>query len=452
MRKNKTVYILGAGSSYSANIPTQKNLLKLIYEINQSSFSYDLKAKTFFDIKYKVGEEELKEHYYDFNNNRIEIGLFILENFSDSTKLNKYLDLINYVGNVKAHTLEEKESINRYMEKAFNIVANIDVTLEDLFTIFDSTSSSREHYKGYSTEEINELNRKMQLCIIYAILYKITKECNTKDYDDFCDILIKLRKESKQEDDPLSIITTNWDDVLEKCLMAKCDKNNIRRIKRNKIYPDLCFYDYAISDSETRVPSINIKAKGYKNIKILKMHGSLSWLECPRCKRIFADYTKDIAVDEYGGIKCPKCSISINEEEEKPKLRSLIITPTFLKSLDSLNIRNIWQNAFMDLEDATKVVFIGYSLPAADFEMRCLLKKAIRSDAKIEVILSKNDDPNYYAKMLKGKLNSKQRGEIMKKIDFPEYRYKSFFGENNVAFKYSGFSSYVKELKKELKI
>ncbi|NBH93930.1 hypothetical protein D1638_15210 [Muribaculaceae bacterium Z1] len=52
----------------------------------------------------------------------------------------------------------------------------------------------------------------------------------------------------------------------------------------------------------------------------------------------------------------------------------------------NIQIRLIWQNAGIELSEATKVVFIGYSLPAADFEIRQLLSRFIRKDAKIEVV------------------------------------------------------------------
>jgi len=39
--------------------------------------------------------------------------------------------------------------------------------------------------------------------------------------------------------------------------------------------------------------------KGGFNVKLLKLHGSLNWLQCPRCNRLFVDFDNKIAVGQY---------------------------------------------------------------------------------------------------------------------------------------------------------
>jgi len=60
--------------------------------------------------------------------------------------------------------------------------------------------------------------------------------------------------------------------------------------------------------------------------------------------------------------------------------------PTFLKNLTNTQYKLIWQNAAIELSEATKIVFIGYSLPAADFEMKQILSRMVRDTAEIEVV------------------------------------------------------------------
>ncbi|MGI5900613.1 MAG: hypothetical protein ACOX8S_11965 [Christensenellales bacterium] len=55
-----------------------------------------------------------------------------------------------------------------------------------------------------------------------------------------------------------------------------------------------------------------------------------------------------------------------------------MLIPLLLKGFKQLAHKNIWHNALMDLTEAAKIVFVGYSFPDADFEMRCLLKKALK--------------------------------------------------------------------------
>ena len=61
--------------------------------------------------------------------------------------------------------------------------------------------------------------------------------------------------------------------------------------------------------------------------------------------------------------------------------------PTFLKDLSNFQVKLIWQNAGVELMEARRLVFVGYSLPSADFEFRQLLSGMVHKDTKIEVFL-----------------------------------------------------------------
>ena len=69
------------------------------------------------------------------------------------------------------------------------------------------------------------------------------------------------------------------------------------------------------------------------------------------------------------------------------KLQSNLLLPTYLKNLSNIQIKLVWQNAAIELSEASRIVFIGYSLPAADFEIRQLLARMIRPNAEIQVVL-----------------------------------------------------------------
>jgi len=276
--------------------------------------------------------------------------------------------------------------------------------------------------------------------------FAIIEANDSTDYERFSRYLIKQRLSVSQKEDNLSIITMNWDDILERTLARQCVEYNKKLNKgQQRIFPDLCFYDYDFKRSDNHIPSTHIKARGDKNIKILKMHGSLAWLECPKCGRIFTDYESEIAFEEFGGAECPCCKTS--NEIEAPELRSLIITPTFMKSLDNLNVKNIWHNALIDISEADHICFIGYSFPDADFEMRCLLKKAVKDTADITVVLTETDNPDYYRAILNGvKCDNDTINQLLDKMYLPAFRYSSFFGKDRVIYKYSGFSRFLDEL------
>ena len=59
--------------------------------------------------------------------------------------------------------------------------------------------------------------------------------------------------------------------------------------------------------------------------------------------------------------------------------------PTFLKDLSNFQVKLIWQNAGVEIMEARRLVFVGYSLPQADFEFRQLISRMVHKHAKIEV-------------------------------------------------------------------
>ena len=444
MAIEKTVYILGAGASASANLPTQAGIIDLVFSLSEKDFYLDDYNIELLKIEMDDYSQKLQSFYSVFDSYRQELGDFISSVFSTKEKHKSYrvaLKKAEEMGSIDELLYSKKAE---YLDEANQIIRSEKVSLEDLFTIFDSVAANGEHFRKYSPDRMADLHIKLKQCIIYAMSFVINKKGLTTDYQLFSEYLIKERLSVPHKYDNLSVITMNWDDVLEKTVYKLCKEfNSSVKMKQKKILPDMCFYDYDYNNKKGHIPSTHIKAKGNYNIKILKMHGSLAWLECPKCGCLFNDYEREIAYDVFGDVKCPKCK-TIGEEED-PSLRSLIITPTFMKSLDNLNIKNIWHNAFIDISEADHIVFIGYSFPDADFEMRCLLKKALKDSAHITVVLSESNDPEYYKKILKN-IDGKDIKSIIDKLYLPDRRFSSFFGENRVKYYYKGFKKYIAEL------
>ncbi|MFW6311371.1 MAG: hypothetical protein ACOC1K_03960, partial [Nanoarchaeota archaeon] len=129
-----------------------------------------------------------------------------------------------------------------------------------------------------------------------------------------------------------------------------------------------------------------------------------------------------------------------NQFSRENVLESSFITPTYIKNFESLHYRRIWRIAFDELAEADEIIFIGYSFPEADYELRYLLKKAINKDTNIKVVLHETDDPNYYD----NKIKSKYTSLIKNKINLPEIRYSSFFNKNKLEFDYNGIDGFFK--------
>ena len=335
---NKCVFFLGAGFSADANIPVQKDLLK----------------------KYL-------QYHDDFPKRRELIDSFLEEVFSF-----KYQSLINNRHNIHYPNLE------------------------DIFSLLDNAIINNEFIMDISPDKLIQIRKSFTSGIIKII---DQSSSNVEYIRNFAQFLTDSRLNSDISD-PFSIITTNWDIVLlnrfreyhDSIICQKLETihlsslNEIGLELRNQIpLIDYCLYTHALNNPQNHIPSIKIKGMGFKNIKLLFLHGSPTWLFCSKCKKILSPPSYDKS--RYYGKnalnfihtlgRCRFCG------KRKKTLNPILIMPTYYKIIQNVHLLDIWQNAAMELQEAKYVVFIGYSLPEADYLIRNLLLTNIQKDAEI---------------------------------------------------------------------
>ncbi len=354
---NKEVFILGAGFSKPAGLPLQRELLTEILSINSDKL--DLSFRMYFETS------------------RSEVREFI-ERYFDGVEPNK-------------------------------------LTLEDLFTILDKAIIGKEYFGDYKWENLYRIKKALIYTIVIILHFYMEKALQTlpEFYYKLVNYIIEKRLQQTQEDH-ISIISLNWDTLIEFLIHKQREA-----YKEKKISVDYCTYTYQLSKKSkpnSLFPDITLKARGYHNIKVIKPHGSINWLFCPKCKRLFVSKESNIGISlekecQYCCKKNGKCNI---------RLENLIITPTMLKDLTNTHLRYIWHNAFIELQEACKIIFIGYSFPISDYELRYLFKSAIPKDVEIIVVLKE----------------SKNVSEIKE-------RYKNFFGSKRIKFEDDGVEKWV---------
>ncbi len=365
MTKNKTVYILGAGFSKPAKAPVQSEIINEIFLLDP--IELDSRYKDIF-IK---NRDAFKEHLTN--------TMYIQE-----SKLG-------------------------------------DVQLEDVYTPIDRCIIDNQSFRNIAPEKLMNIRDQINSLIIILYDHKLRNISNVY-IDDFAKYLVEKRA-SKIKSDPYAIISTNWDILLDNAL----------NIKKTNGVIDYCMHCAPYNKHQNLMPGLLAKGKGMYNIKILKLHGSMNWLHCQRCQRVYVSFNEKNVIDEF--IDHPKCRLcqhnfkNTNTGDGGAILVSNLIMPTFLKDLSIVQLKLVWQNAGIELSEAGKIVFMGYSFPAADYELRHLFAKFIPHDTKIEVVL-------------KGKID-KTRPEY----EFsPEFRYRSFFGKRNINFSFDGVESYISKL------
>lgn len=302
------------------------------------------------------------------------------------------------------------------------------IPLEDVFSFLDRSISSREDTNKLELEKIWKREGSLRRLVTMVLNEKLKDFSNNvkfnkkrQIYGYFFKALIDKRMED-QKGDPFSIVSLNWDTIPEYFI------NKISNdMGYDKVKVDYTVYDYA-HDHVKRLPSIHLKVQDYYNIKIAKIHGSVNWGYCSSCGRLYVKHsnTTPPVFYEKDDSTCKECTGT--------KLKRLIITPTFMKDLNNTHLRMTWHNALMDLQQAKRIIFIGYSFPLADFEFRYMLTKAIAGsnmpmkDKKIRAILYPPD------KLINLKTNA---GKHMKwERDSLEKRYSDFFSQLSYDYKY----------------
>lgn len=361
---NKTVYILGAGFSIEAGAPAQNQIIKNIFD-HKNLFSADIFNK-----------------FTDFLKNTLCINE---DNFTN-------------------------------------------IRLEDIFSPLDKCIIENNDFRNLSLEQAKKI-RDIIIYLIGKTFNEILKEVNVQYINTFAKHitdLASIRIDNYKNNDPVSVLSLNWDIILDnainKYIKQYYNINPNNNYDECKAVIDYCCYvsSHVFGDFSI-MPGLEMLGKGGFNVKLLKLHGSYNWLQCPNCQRIFIEFGEKIGVTQYNHqTPCRHCNSNYLGNHI---LQSNLIMPTFLKNLSNPQYRIIWQNAGIEISEASKIIFIGYSLPYADFEIRNLLSRMVRKNAKIEVVT-------------KGHKNSHAFKEL-------KTNYSSFFGDREIMFHNKGAKDYI---------
>jgi hypothetical protein len=362
----KTVYILGAGFSVEAGAPTQAKLLSeaiRLYQENPNKYDHG---------RFKIFKE--------FMNNQL--------GYSET----------------ELHTVD----------------------IEDIFTPLDRCLSESSQFRGIGLTKIMEVREAAFHVIGRTIQLILDQTKASKQYiDDFAKYLTvksSARENRKYKDfDPVSVLSTNWDILLDNSIYK-----SIVSAQYNAVVDYCCYISSRDEADDSIKPGLEKLGEGGFNIKLLKLHGSLNWLQCPRCMRLYARFFhKDGVIDYAAKESCRHCDRNFPEEANNHLLASNLIMPTYIKDLSNPQYKIVWQNAGLEISEADKLVFIGYSLPSADFEMRQLLSRMTRKNATIEVVDYSND--------------------LTEKEDLKTHWIK-FFGSREISFHFEGARVYIKSI------
>lgn len=296
-RELKTVYILGAGFSCYAALPTQNEIVR---------------------------------------------QLFYHEHLSGPRDINEIIT----------------EIISSFLEEVFHLwdLDEGSPDLEDIYTCIDLSSQSG-HFLGpsYTPKKLQAI-RHLLTHRIFQIL--------EKRYQPSQEIYRLLENASLREN--CAFISLNWDMVLE---------NHLSNLGYH-------------ADYQCSIQPLTKLEPSSPSLPVCKLHGSANWAYCDNCRHLFFDPNIQTALHDqlflfphdfslfgyspspalFSTIPCPHCNI--------PHMSTHIVTFSYRKNFRTNYFSCLWHQAEVLLQQAERWVFIGYSLPQADFQFKHLLKSA----------------------------------------------------------------------------
>lgn len=262
--------------------------------------------------------------------------------------------------------------------------------LEDIFTCIDLAANTGHNLGfNYVPSELRTVRRALLTRTISMLHANYGSACKTDatNWNRLSNFIKKVPT------DKSAFISINWDTVIE---------------QRIKEIHGIEYFDYACRALPYDFPGkgrvIRKRDRPEREFKVIKIHGSINWLYCDSCRRLYwfpPDKNREIAAQllsrqEWKKINpahksklpwyCSRC--------DEVCLGTRIATFSYRKALDFPMFQNSWVSAEHLLRNAKRWVFIGYSLPAADYEFKYLLKRVQISRKKSPEIFLVTGGPN----------------------------------------------------------
>jgi hypothetical protein len=282
--------------------------------------------------------------------------------------------------------------------------------LEDVFTCVDLSANTGHHLGStFSSADLRTVRRALLARIIRMLgrRYKVARSKKSDDWRKLDDFFVSTSS------DAIGFISMNWDTVIERKL----------EVTRSDLSLDYCCDAFPaviprLPDIEEphrsrseflaeikRGQPISLAAvptsrKRFENsTPVVKIHGSVNWLYCDNCRRLFwasPDEWARVASQLISDDDLRRMNVFLKDRRSYPdatdddearqtKLKCIcasevtlgtrIATFSYRKALDFPMFQRSWLAAEELLRVARRWVFIGYSLPAADYEFKYLLKR-----------------------------------------------------------------------------
>jgi len=257
-------------------------------------------------------------------------------------------------------------------------------SLEDHFTAIDLAANTGHHLgPAYSPRKLRAI-RRLSIHRVFQILDLKYRQSSTIER-----LLTDLSKVAQ-----VAIISVNWDVVVE---------NHSRALGLD--------YDYG-----PILEPLLSNDRPVNGIPLFKLHGSANWVYCDSCRTLFfgpPSAGKDalhmgafLESEDFEVFDSSKNVINLVRDLANGRrqcrlcgcrMSARVGTFSYRKDYAIQQFQTIWHRAFDALRESHRWLFIGYSMPEADFEFRQVLKSAELANCgrlrrSIQVVLKRDQD------------------------------------------------------------
>ncbi len=171
-------------------------------------------------------------------------------------------------------------------------------------------------------------------------------------------------------------------------LSGKLDDPKLTATRKNTV---ITFnYDLVVDNALSRVgsaPDYHLpiglyEAPAGRSVSLLKLHGSANWGICAPCDlRLFLSDK----FSEIGELPlCTQCGAS---------MQPLLVPPSWDKSEFRAIMLPVWKQAIEEIQNATRICVIGYSMPESDAFFQYLITLGLSANHRLEklIVVDKGD-------------------------------------------------------------
>ncbi|MBZ5639622.1 MAG: hypothetical protein LAO51_12825 [Acidobacteriia bacterium] len=252
--------------------------------------------------------------------------------------------------------------------------------LDDIFTLVDAYLAGRAPSPGTFRHEDLVAVRKGLVASIGRVIAESLPSPSGPIADRFA---------AHVDDGRSVIISTNYDIVMDNALFQNRNINYGVPV-RSAIdsiggRPNGEFRE---EDAHYFVPIYAHELVGYGKTPLLKLHGSLNWLYCPRCDELDVTLRAKGALFAVDRPEFGRCS----REDCTSRYEPVLVGPSLEQRYDNRILRATWLRAERELQASSRLVIIGYSLPEADYLIRAMFARTFAEHSRFVTVVNWRDE------------------------------------------------------------